>query len=240
MLLVVQLLPDDDVQPSAGKSGIGSRSYLQPMLGAHAPPRQPRVDGDDLRPHLHALHQPVAHVAVGVRRKRLVAPHHQHLRRYPLGVAVAVRMRLGRVHDGEVAERRDAAADARHVAGKAGKAEGRDVGRLQACLAEERHLPVDVAPGSVHADDGVAAVRLPNAPHPFLDLVVCLVPRDALPLVLAALSGAPHGVLQAVGMVQGLVERQAFDAELAVRARIQRIALHAPYFAVLGIDQDAA
>ena len=107
-------------------------------------------------------------------------------------------------------------------------------------MAEERHLPVDVAPGSVHADDGVAAVRLPNAPHPLLDLVVGLVPRDTLPLVLAALSGAPHGVLQTVGMVQGLVERQALDAELAVRARIQWVALHTLHFAILYVQQNPA
>ena len=60
------------------------------------------------------------------------------------------------------------------------------------------------------------------------------------PLVLAALAGALHGVLQAVGVVHRLVERQALDAQLAVRARVQRVAFHALHLAVLDVEQDAA
>ena len=149
-------------------------------------------------------------------------------------------MRFGGVHDGEVAERRDGAADAGHVARKAREPERRDVGSLQSGLPEERHLPVDVAPRAVHADDGVAAVGLPDVLDARLDLVVGLVPRDALPLVLAALARTAQGVLHAVGMVHRLVERQALDAQLAVRARIQRVAFHALDPAVLRVDEDAA
>ena len=36
------------------------------------------------------------------------------------------------------------------------------LGGLQRGLAEERHLPVDVAARAMHADDGVAAVSLPD------------------------------------------------------------------------------
>ena len=92
----------------------------------------------------------------------------------------------------------------------------------------------------MHANDGVAAIGRPDLAYFGLDLVVGLVPTDALPLVLASLAGAAQGVLQTVGIVDGLVKRQAPDAQFAVRARIQRVALNALYFAVLGIDQDAA
>ena len=182
----------------------------------------------------------MAHIPVGIRRERLVAPYHHDLRRHPLFVAVAVLVRLRRIDDGEVAERRYATAHARHIAGEPRETERRDVRRLERRLAEERHLPVDVASRTVHADDGVPAIGLPDVLHARLDLVVRLVPADALPLVLAALTRTPHGVLETIGIVHGLSQRQALDAQLAVRAGIERVALHALHLAVLGVEQDAA
>ena len=240
VLSVVQALADDDVEPCARQRSIGAGTQLQPVFSAHAPPRQTGIDGDDLRSQLSTDDQPMADVSVGVRGQRLVAPDHDHLRRNPLGVVVTVGMRLGRVHDREIAERGDGAADARHVARKARETERRDVRRLQAGLAEERHLPVDVAARAMHADDRVAAIGFPNGLDALFDDVVGLVPADALPLVLAALAGALHGVLQAVRVVDGLIERQALDAQFAVRARIKRVALNALDLAILHIQKDAA
>ena len=75
-LVVVQVFVDDDVQPGAGQRRVGAGTDGQPVFRASAPPGQTRVNGDDLGAHLHALHQPVANVAVGVGGQRLVAPHH--------------------------------------------------------------------------------------------------------------------------------------------------------------------
>ena len=92
----------------------------------------------------------------------------------------------------------------------------------------------------MYADNRVAAIGLPYFFDPCLDLVVGLIPGDALPFVFPALARAFHGVLQAIGMVNRLVERQALDAQLAVRAGIERIALDALDFTIFRVEKDTA
>ena len=243
-LVVDEVLLGDDVQPRKRDAQVGAGTQVEPVRGTGAPPGEDGVDGDDLRPHLHALHQPVADVAVGVGTQRLAAPHHQHVRVLPFGIVVAVRMAHGRVHDGEVAHRRRRAAHARQVAGVARKADGSHVGGAQARAAQERHLVVDVAAGAVVHHDGLAAQAgvVDVGLDPVLDEVQRLVPRDALERVhvAAVFARTLHGILQPVGIVRRLGKVEAAHAQLAVRAGIQRIALHLHQPVVLRVGQDAA
>ena len=93
-LVVDEVLAHDDVEPCQGDAAVGAGMGLQPVFGACAPPGQHRVDGDDLRPHLHAHVQPVSQIPVAVGLQRLVAPHHQDVGVLPFGVGVAVGQRL--------------------------------------------------------------------------------------------------------------------------------------------------
>ena len=90
--------------------------------------------------------------------------------------------------------------------------------------------------------DGLAAQAL--VVDFFLDVrgyhVDGLVPRDALPLVLAALARALHGVLQAMVAFHHLDHVEAAHAQLAVGVGIQRVAFDAGQLAVLGVQQHAA
>ena len=239
-LVVVQVFVDDDVQPGAGQRRVGAGTDGQPVFRASAPPGQTWVDRDDLGAHLDALHQPVADVAVGVGGQRLVAPHHQHLGRTELVGHVAVGMPLRGVDDGEVAHGSDAAAGARQVARIAREADVRHVRRLEGSLEEVVQLPHRAARRALRAQDGLGAVLFPHLARLALNDVVRLVPRDALPLVLATLTGALHGVLQTVRVVDGLDTVQAAHAQTTVRARIQRVALDELHLAVLHVVQQTA
>ena len=241
-LMVVQVLGNDDVQPGARQRRVGSGPQLQMIGRTRAPPGEARVDGDDARPHLHALHQPVAYVAVGVRGERLVAPHDDHLGRAVGGIGVAQLVRHGGVGYGEVAQGRHGTADARHVAGEPGEEQRGDVRRLQGGLAEQGHQPVDVAARAMHAHDGLGAVFLADGLDLFFYEVVRLVPRDALELrrVAAVFARTLHGVQHPVGVVHDFGQIQAAHAQLAVREGAQGIALHMVQLAVLGVEQNAA
>ena len=90
-------------------------------------------------------------------------------------------------------------------------------------------------------EDGVGPVVLLDVINLLDNLVVGLVPGDALPLVLAALAGATQGPLQAVGMVDGLHHVKAAHAQLAAVERGQRVALDAGELALLvDVEQHAA
>ena len=241
-LVVDEVLAHDDVEPCQGDAAVGAGMGLQPVFGACAPPGQHRVDGDDLRPHLHAHVQPVSQIPVAVGLQRLVAPHHQDVGVLPFGVGVAVGQRLGRVDDGIVAQGAGGAADARHVAPPAGEVDAADVGGAEARARNEGDLPVDVASGAVSHQDGLAAQAL--VVDLFLDVggdhVDGLIPRDALPLVLAALARALHGVLQAVVAFHHLDHVEAAHAQLAVGIGVERVAFDLGELAVLGVEQHAA
>ena len=92
----------------------------------------------------------------------------------------------------------------------------------------------------MHDDEGLAAVLFLHLERLLGDFVVCLVPADALPLALAALARATHGVLQAIGMVDRIGHREAAHAELAVRNRVQRIAFDLFELVVLRVQKNAA
>lgn len=96
-----------------------------------------------------------------------------------------------------------------------------------------------VAPRAVVEQDGVRAVLLDGLLELGDDNVPRLVPRDALPLALAALAGALHGVADAHRRVHELRngERAAADGALGIRSGA---ALDAHEAVVLHVAVDAA
>ena len=182
----------------------------------------------------------MAQKAVGVRLDGLVAPHQDDAGRLPVGVRVAVGVGLRGVHDDHVAVLRRRADHARQVAGEAGEPERGDIRRLHAGRREVGDLPANIAAGAMHDHDGFRSVLLFDGEYALGDLIVGLVPADALPPVLAALAGAAQGVLQAVGVVHRLGKVEAAHAQLAVGNGVQRIALNAFELAVLRVQQHAA
>ena len=241
-LLVLQVLGGDDVQPRQRQRQVGAGAQVQPVGRTGAPPGELRVHRDDLGAHLMAHVQPVAQVSVGVGLQRLGAPDHHHVGVLPVGVGIAVLMPFRGVHDGEVADAGRRAARARQVARVPGEADGADVGRAQAGAAQKRHPGRDVAAGAVVHEDGLAAeARLVQVRvDPVADLVERLVPRDALPLVLAPLARAAQGVLRTLLVVHALDEVEAAHAQAPVRARVQRVALDLLQLAVLDVHEHAA
>ncbi len=239
---VVQIFLRDDVEPGKRHGHVGGRTQRQPVHRMGSDPRELRVDAHELGALLHAGHQPVAQVPVGVGLQRLAAPHHHDVRAHPFAVDVAVLMPFRGVHDGEVADARGRAARARQVARIARRPDGADVRRAQAGAAQKRHPGRDVAAGAVVHEDGLAAEAgfVDVGVDPVGDGVERLVPRDALPLVLAALACALERVLGAVFVVHALFQVQAAHAQTAVGARIQRVALYLFQLAVLRVHEHAA
>ena len=92
----------------------------------------------------------------------------------------------------------------------------------------------------MHDHDGLGPVLILDGEHALGDLVVGLVPADALPPILAALAGAAQGVLQAVGVVHRLGKVEAAHAQLAVGHGVQRVALDFLQLVVLRVQQHAA
>ena len=238
-LVIVQIFVDHDVEPGAGQRAVRARTNLQEVLCTGAPPGQARVDGDDLRTHLHALRQPVANVAVGVRFQRLVSPDHDDAGRHELRIGVAVFVAFGGVGNQVVAYGGERPEQARQIACEAGESERGDVRRLQSAVAEVGHRP-GVAASAVDEQDGVAAVLVPHLAHLALADVEGLVPADAFPLVLAAFAYALHGILQPVGIVHRFGHVKATDAQLAIDERAERISLHLFELAVLDVQQQPA
>ena len=239
---VVQIFLRDDVEPGKRHGHVGGRTQRQPVHRMGSDPRELRVDAHELGALLHAGHQPVAQVPVGVGLQRLAAPHHHDVRAHPFAVDVAVLMPFRGVHDGEVADARGRAARARQVARIARRPNGADVRRSQAGAAQKRHPGRDVAAGAVVHEDGLAAEAgfVDVGVDPVGDGVERLVPRDALPLVLAALACALERVLGAVFVVHALFQVQAAHAQTAVGARVQRVALYLFQLAVLRVHEHAA
>ena len=150
-------------------------------------------------------------------------------------------MRFRHVGDGHLSHFRRCADHTRKVTGKASEPEVADVGRLEGSGCEQRQLPADVASRAMHEQDGVGAEVSLDGVHALHDLIVGLVPRDALPSVLAALAGPTQRVLQPVGMVYGLHHVEAAHAKLAVVEGRQRVALDAGKPALLvDVEQHAA
>ena len=142
-------------------------------------------------------------------------------------------MRFGNVNDGHLTHLRGRTNHTRQVACKAGEAEVTHVGRLERRARKQRELPADIATRAVVKDDRVRTVVLFNPIHLLDNLVVGLVPGDALPFVFTSLAGAPHRVLQAIGMVDCLDHIEAAHAELTSVERGERVALDMHELAVL-------
>ena len=175
-LMVDQILVDDGVEHSDAEGAIGAGPHLQPILGFRTEPSEARIDGDDLRAHLHALEDPMAQEPVGVRLKRLVAPNHDNLRALERRIGVALFVRFGYVDDGHLAHFGGSADHAREVAGETGKAEIADVRRLERRRSEKRQLPSYVAAGAVHEQDGMGSEIAFDGIDLFDDFLVGLVP----------------------------------------------------------------
>ena len=107
------------------------------------------------------------------------------------------------------------------------------VGALQHREAERIAVHDGLAAGSAVQNDGAGAVLRLDLLDVLLDDVVGFVPRDAFPLVLAAiLMGALHGVHDAVGMVHVLhqvqhlaVQAAAVNGMVLVSFHLQKVAV---------------
>ena len=240
-IVVEQVLLDDDVLEGQRHGAVGARTDAQPHVGLGAEPRERRVDDDELRAQLHEVDDPVTQEAVGVRTQRLVAPDDDDFGQLPVGVEVAQRMQLRAVEDGLLAALHGRGGRARQVARRAGEEAQGEVRAAEAGVAQKRDLPDGVAARALHGDDRFGAVVGPDGAHLRLDLVVGLVPRDALPLVLAALAGTAHRVLHAVGVVDGLGHVEAAHAKAPVVIGRLRVAFDLDELALLvGVEQERA
>ena len=237
--MIVQIFFDDHMQECHDQGTVGAGPQLQEVFGTSPPPGQARIDGDDLRAHLHTVDQPMAHVSVGIRSNGLVAPHHENLGWAPIGIRIPVFEALGRVHQNVIADRGDGPDRARRIARIARKEQHAYVRRLQRSVADDRVLPVHVAAGAVHAHDGLRAVFFLDCRDLLFYLGQRLIPADPLPFVFPSLPRTAHRVLDACGIVDRLVQVKAAHAQLPVRPGAQRIPFHLDQLVVLCVEQHA-
>ena len=245
-LLVVGLGVDDVADPAQQQRGVGARADGQPHVGLGRLGRHVGVDDDGLDAEVGAgVDQAVA--AVGrLGGVRLASPEHEDA----LGVVDAGAFELGHVHDAKPA------VDVVHVdaAVEAHAGRGHEVARhgalaraaRQRVASPERRvdgagLPLDV--GSAAAAGvpvGVGAVLLDGGGDLRAGEVDGLFPADRLPLVLAALPHALHGVQHVARAVERLDLRQALEADAALVEGAVGVALDLHDDAVFGVHDDRA
>ena len=242
-VVVVQVLLDDHVDHGEREGRVGAGAQAQPVPGARGHPREPGVHDHQLAAALHGLHDPVAQKGVGVGHHRVVAPDDDALRRHPVGVVLVARLaELAHVGHPLVSHDHVAQRVARNHARVPGKEAQREVWPPEIRILVVRNGLRHVATGAHHGHDGFGTILFLDAPHLLLYEVVGLVPRDALPRVLAAvLARSAHGVLQAPGAVHHLGQLQAAHAQAALREGAVRVALHLHQLAVVvGVEDDLA
>ena len=238
--MVVEVLLDDDVEHRHAQGRVGAGTQAQVPVGTRGDPVDARVDAHELGAAAHHVDGGVTEQAVAVGRKGLLAPEHDELGKLEHRVVIATGQTAGVVHLG-IGRAHDVgrARDTRNVAGIAGLRIAR-VGGTQACVRVCGKHGATLATGTAHDQDGFGTILVLEVLYLLGDGVIRLVPRDTLPLVLAAvLASALHGIQDAIGIVDVIADGQATDAEAAVCDGMVLIALDAHELVVgvhIGLD----
>ena len=239
-IVVVEVFLDDHLDHRERERRVGAGAQLQVDVGVCSQPGDARLDGDELAAELHGVGDPVPHEEVGVGNRGVAAPDDGALRAGPLGVVVAQRRELGEVGDEHAAVGHDHQRQARQIARGAGQ-ETVLVGAAHS-VHHAPDLPLVVAGGAAQGVNRVAAVGHRDAPKLLVASLECLVPRDTLPLVFAALTGTLHGIQDAVRVKLDLLEGQATRAQSTAVVRVVRVAFAFDELAglLVRVDQHAA
>ena len=179
---------------------------------------------------------------IAVRRQWILAPEHEQLGHLERRVVITAVKTAGIVHLG--------IGGAQHVR-RAGNA--RDVARVTAerlgCIRRTdsslsicRQHRTALATGSTLHEDGLGPVVLFEVRDLLGKQIECLVPCNALPLVLAAVFARPlHRIEDAVGIVNVVAHRQAAHAQATARDGMVLVTFDLDEFACLvRIGLDAA
>ena len=211
---------------------------------ARGEPGDARVDDDELGTALHEVDDCVAEEPVRARIQRVLAPDYQVIRANPAGVVVAVLVVLRPVDFGHAsAEQIVRDGCTRTVARLAGKRVGRGaVAGVEHRRTVYRCVQRGLAPGAGQREDALSAVLVPYLADLRLDEVICLIPGDLGPLVLATVRTVTHHrMLQTIFMIDNLVERNASRAQAPACHGMVGVAFHLNHLAVFhGNDQPTA
>ncbi len=245
-LLVVQVVRDVLVNPRQHERAVGAGAHGERHVGLGGLGGHVGVDDDGLHAEVRpGVGQPVA--AVGrLGGVRLAAPQHEDALRVvaagavQLGVVGDAHPAIHVVHVNAAVEAHRGGGDevARH--GALAGAGGQRVAAAEG-VVEAGGLPLDVgAAASAGAPVGVGAVLLHGRGDLLAGQVNGLVPADGLPLVLAALADALHGVQHVAGAVDGLNLGQALQAHAALVQGAVRVSFDLHDAAVLGVHAHRA
>ncbi len=178
---------------------------------------------------------------VRVGHDRIAAPVHDDLRQAPLGVllVVATGELLRHVRDHEVAVHGGHGSAARAEAGIPCQVTHGEVRRPESRMSHIGDLVAIVAAGADMACDGLRTIVLPDGAHLLFDDVQRLGPGYLLPLVLATLAHALHGMPQTGGVVHIFGHLKAAHAERSLVEGVVGVALYLLQLPVLGVVQHA-
>ena len=234
------LVVEDPLGPGHQQGGVGTRANGKPHIGLGGIHRETRVNDDRLEA-LGTVAQlgkcATASGDGGVRRVGapqdqardggvgvIVVPAVGVREREVVGLACAIGKKRG-THTGQVAL---SAARLPNVWGVDGLAKALDIGEVGVATAAGRNR------------NGLGAVLVRNLVDAGGDIGQGLVPGDALPVVAATLAHTTHGVLVAVGMIQGLNAGHTLGAHAAHAHRALWVALDANDAAVLDVSEHGA
>ena len=178
--------------------------------------------------------------SIGVRFQRIATPHDDVCRNLPTVIVVLPGMHLSKVGNEGVTHERVHGRQAWCITGIAGKKAATCIGSLEADKSQKRQLPRGITSGTEQAKDGLGAEFVPYPAHVLFHDVVCLVPSDALPLVLTTFAHALQGSGDAGFVVHGFGQGKAAHAQTPILHRAVRVAFHFLQLAVFDIIQNTA
>ena len=240
--MVVEVFAQHYVEHGQAYGGVGAGAQLDVVGRTRSEPGQARVYDDELAAALHQVHDGVPVESVGVRLQRAFAPEYDVLGHLVARVVVAVG-EVRRVVELGIARAQQEVADngSRAIARRTRHHE-RVIRSFEHGLSHRGCIFSSLASGSFGEIDCLRTIVSPYLAHFRLEDVERLVPRDALPLVLAAVFlGAFHGVFDAVGMIQKLAHIEAASTQTPLADGMVGIAFDLHKVALfVGVDEHAA
>ena len=178
----------------------------------------------------------MAEETVGTADDGIAAPYEYRFGNFPFGTIVTLGMHLRHVGNHEVSGEQAHDGSAWRVARVAGQESAYVVWRTKRHVGQPWYLPYDVSASAGMHRNRLASEVLRIIIYALFDNVVCFIPRDALPCILAAIGFGPlHRILETAVEFERFDHVQTAHAKRALAESVARIAFNLGHFSVFKV-----